>query len=59
MKLLFSLLLIYVVYRFFFTRPLLSRPGGGDMNQRSGRPPQQNNIRSKDEEDYVDYEEVD
>lgn len=59
MKLLFSLLLIYVVYRFFFARPLLSRPTGGDTTHRSGRSPQQNNIRSKDEEDYVDYEEVD
>ncbi|MBK6947202.1 MAG: hypothetical protein IPH16_03150 [Haliscomenobacter sp.] len=59
MKLLFSLLLIYVVYRFFFARPLLSRPRGGETTPGSGRSPQQSNIRSKDEEDYVDYEEVD
>ena len=58
MKLIFTLVFVYLAYRFFFDRPRIRPPFQASQEH----PRQQNNRRAspkaQDPDDYVDYEEV-
>lgn len=53
MKLLITLGLIYLAYRFFSTRTILIIPKGGANEKLHS-----NNSQKKQEDDYTDYEEI-
>ncbi|MCB0555297.1 MAG: hypothetical protein KDD02_17250 [Phaeodactylibacter sp.] len=58
MKLIFTILIVYLLYRFLFTPSALER--GRENRQehiRREEPPQQE--AKRDEGEYIDYEEVD
>ena len=51
MKFLITIAIIYFVYRFFFATPRLNGQGGGQL-------PPSNPNRGRDDDDYIDYEEL-
>jgi hypothetical protein len=60
MKLLLSVLFIYLAYRFFFERPrFLRAPGYQNQEDKFQERPKRQDVRSgRKEEDYIDYEEI-
>ncbi|MCB0570222.1 MAG: hypothetical protein KDC66_10680 [Phaeodactylibacter sp.] len=58
MKLIFTVLIVYLLYRFFFTPSALNR--GAENRQERIRPEEPPTPEKQaDEGEYIDYEEVD
>lgn len=58
-KLVFSIVFIYLVYRFFFDRPLFLRaPGYPPQKEKPQERSNMQDARSGKEDDYIDYEEI-
>lgn len=55
LKLIFTGLLVYFVYRFFLAPPVIDREEGRSKNSNNS----QNSNDKNYEDDYIDYEEVD
>jgi hypothetical protein len=58
MKLIFTLVFVYLAYRFFFDRPRIRPPYRPSQETPRQQGPRQASQKAQDSDEYVDYEEV-